>query len=75
MKYVELFGYFSSFIILVSLMMNSIKKLRWINCIGAFMFSIYGVLVGSIPTTFLNLGIVIINFYYLFKLHSSSKEV
>lgn len=74
MNLLDLFGYLSSFVILVSLTMNSIVKLRWINMIGGVMFTIYGALLGSIPTAFLNFGIVIIDLYYLYQLYTTKES-
>jgi len=74
MNFLDLFGYLSSFIILVSLTMSSIIKLRWINLVGAALFTIYGVMLKSVPTAFLNFGIVIIDIYYLFKLYSKKED-
>jgi hypothetical protein len=66
-------GYIASFIVLVSLLMTSLKKLRWINLIGSVMFGTYGFLILSIPTGLMNVGIAIINIYYLYKMYSSSE--
>lgn len=65
------FGYAASVVILVSLMMSSIIKLRWINLVGAVMFATFGFLIGSIPTGSLNLGIAIIDVYYLVRIYRS----
>ena len=64
-------GYAASLIVLISLLMSSIKKLRWINLAGALLFGIYGFMIQSLPTGFMNLGIVIIDIYYLVK-HNST---
>jgi len=50
----ELTGYFASILILVSLLMSSAVKLRIINAIGAAVFTVYGILIHSYPTAFLN---------------------
>lgn len=71
----EWIGYIASFVILISLIMNSIIKLRWINLVGSLIFSIYGALIGSYPVTIMNLGIVLINIYYLFKIYSKKKYI
>lgn len=65
---IETLGYLASFIILVSLTMKSIVKLRWINAFGSFLFVIFAVLTKSIPTVFMNCGIVIIDLWYVFKI-------
>lgn len=67
------FGYIASLIILVSLLNSSIIKLRWTNMVGALLFSIYGVLIGSLPVAVMNGGIVLINIYYLIKIYSSKE--
>jgi hypothetical protein len=64
-------GYAASLIVLISLLMSSIKKLRWINLAGALLFGIYGFMIQSLPTGFMNLGIVIIDIYYLVKMYKS----
>lgn len=64
-------GYIASLIILISLLMRSIKKLRWINLFGAILFGIYGYLIGSIPTSFMNFGIALINIYFLYSIYSN----
>lgn len=66
--YIEALGYLASFIILVSLTMKSIVKLRWINAFGSLLFVIFAVLTNSVPTIFMNCGIVIIDLWYVFKI-------
>lgn len=67
----EYLGYLASIIVLISLLMSSIKKLRWINLIGSITFATYGFLIGSIPVGLLNIGTVCINVYYLTKMYTS----
>lgn len=67
----EWIGYIASMIVLVSLLMSSIKRLRWINLVGALVFGFYGFMIGSIPTGFMNVGIVLIDIYYLVKMYQS----
>lgn len=64
-NFIEYLGYLASFIILVSLVMRSIKRLRFINLLGSLIFAVYGYFIGSIPVVVMNLGIVGINIYYL----------
>jgi len=70
-SFVEWLGYIASLIILISLLNSSIIKLRWINLIGAILFSIYGVFLGSLPVAFMNGAIAIIDIYYLIKIYST----
>jgi hypothetical protein len=70
----EWLGYLSSVIVAISLTMSSIVKLRWYNMIGAIAFSVYGFLIGSLPVGLLNLFIVCINIYYLYKLYAKPQQ-
>ncbi len=68
------FGYLATIVILISLTMSSIIRLRWINLAGSVMFAIFGFMIGSIPTALLNLGIVIIDSYYLYRIYSEEDD-
>ncbi|WP_432661920.1 hypothetical protein R9X47_15250 [Wukongibacter baidiensis] len=72
-SWLEWLGYLASLIVLISLLMSSILKLRWINLIGSGLFCLYGFLIGALPVGFMNLGIVAINVYYLVKIYSSKE--
>ncbi len=61
----ELVGYLASALIVVSLLMSSVHRLRVINLIGAVVFTVYGLLIGSIPVVLTNGAIVVIDLYYL----------
>jgi hypothetical protein len=74
-NWLEWFGYAASVVILISLTMSSIVKLRWINLAGAIMFAAYGYLIGSIPTGTLNLGIAFIDIYYLARLYRAKDDL
>ncbi len=66
----EYIGYIGSVIIAISLMMSSIIKLRWLNLLGASIFSTYGFIIGAMPVAFLNLFITLINVYHLSRIYS-----
>lgn len=72
-NWLEWLGYLASLIVLISLLMNSIIKLRWINLLGSSIFSLYGFLIGALPVGFMNLGIVLINIYHLVKIYHSKE--
>jgi len=61
----ELIGYIGSILVAISLMMKSLVRLRIINLLGALFFTIYGLLIGAFPVTFLNTLIVGVNVYFL----------
>ncbi len=72
-NWLEWLGYLASLVVLISLVMSSIIKLRWINLAGSALFSLYGFLIGAPPVGFMNLGIAVINVYYLIKIYSSKE--
>lgn len=63
----EVIGYTGSLLILVSMLMTSVVKLRIINMIGSAVFTVYAILIGSYPTAFLNGCLVVINVFHLVK--------
>ncbi len=66
----EWLGYIASLIVLISLLMSSVKRLRWINLGGSLLFAVYGFLIGALPVGIMNAGIVTINIYYLFQMYA-----
>lgn len=71
--FLEWFGYAASVVVAVSLIMNSLLRLRWINLFGSAMFSTYGLLIGAMPVFILNGFIVLINIYYLYQIYSKTE--
>lgn len=69
----EGFGYLASVLITISLMMRSIVRLRWINLVGAACFTLYGILIGAYPVAALNFAIVLINVYFIWKMHRTKE--
>ena len=65
---IEAFGYLGSFLVLVSMLMTSVVKLRVINTIGSIIFTIYALIIRSYPTALMNAALVFINLYFLFKM-------
>ena len=61
----ELFGYLGSFLVLISMLMTSVVRLRIINLIGSAVFAAYAILIRSYPTALLNGCLVLINLYHL----------
>ena len=64
----EIFGYIGSGRILLSMMMTSVEKLRWINMLGALISTIYGVILGTWPVVLLNVGTICINVVQIIRL-------
>lgn len=72
--YVEILGYVGSFVILISLTMKSIVKLRWINAAGSFLFVIFAFLTNSTPTVVMNVGIIIIDIWFVYQLSKTKAD-
>lgn len=70
----EWIGYVASVIVLVSLSMASIIKLRWYNMVGAGIFSAYGFLIGAYPVGIMNFLIVCANIYNLYKMYQQTED-
>lgn len=70
----EWVGYAASALVLISLMMASILRLRILNLLGATVFCIYGLLIGSYPVAAMNFLIALFDIYYLFKLRKIKEE-
>jgi hypothetical protein len=67
-NWIEWLGYAASIVVAVSLMMTNIRRLRWINLIGAVAFTVYGALLQVYPVLVVNGFIVGVNVYYLIRL-------
>ncbi len=67
-----MYGYLGSVLVAVSLMMNSIVRLRWINLFGAAVFSSYGLMIAAYPVFVLNGFIVLVDIYYLVQMGRKS---
>lgn len=61
----ELVGYAASILIVVSLAMSSVVRLRLVSFVGSVTFVVYGVLIGAIPIVVTNASIAVINVWYL----------
>lgn len=68
MSVIDLIGYLGSVLVAVSLMMNSLVRLRWINLVGALAFSLYGLLVGAYPVFIVNGFIALVDVWYLVRM-------
>ena len=67
----EIIGYVGSALVLVSFLMASVVKLRVVNAVGSTIFAVYALLIRSYPTMIMNICLVLINLYYLWKLRNS----
>ena len=70
---VELVGYLGSILVMVSMLMTSVKKLRIVNSIGCVIFTAYALIIHSYPTALMNGFIIIINIHHLIKISKMEK--
>ena len=69
--YFEIIGYIGTALILLSMAMSSLKKLRIMNVCGSFFSMTYSFLVAAYPVFLLNAVLIVIN---LFKLFTEKRE-
>ena len=71
--FLEIFGYIGSAMILLSMMMTSVEKLRWFNMSGALISAVYGAILGTWPVVFLNVGSITINVVQIIRLRRKTE--
>ena len=62
---IEILGYVATVIVIFSFTIRNLKWLRIVNTIGCFLFTIYGLLILSMPIIITNTAIMIINLYQI----------
>lgn len=67
--YLEIFGYIGTALVLLSMMMTSLVKLRWLNSAGSLISMIYAYCNNTWPVVLLNLGLLVINIVQLVRLY------
>ena len=61
----EIIGYVASLLVVVSLAMTSVVRLRTISLVGSVAFVVYGVLISSVPILITNAAIAVLNVWFL----------
>ena len=69
---IELIGYLGSILVLMSMLMSSVIKLRIINTVGSIIFTFYAFAIQTYPTAILNVILVGVNIYNIIKLLKST---
>ena len=72
---IEILGYVATVIVIFSFTIRNLKWLRIVNTIGCFLFTIYGLLILSMPIIITNTAIMIINLYQILKTFKTVKKV
>lgn len=70
----ELIGYVGSLLVIISMLMTSVVKLRIINTIGSVIFCGYAICIHSYPTAAMQVCLILINIINLHKLTNTKKE-
>ena len=63
----ELIGYLASVLVVASLAMTSVVRLRILSLAGSVTFVVYGALIGSVPIVVTNASIAVLNVWFLSK--------
>ncbi len=64
----EYLGYLASALLVASLTMSDVMKLRWFNLAGCIAFTLYGVAIDAVPVAFTNGLLTFVNIYHIIKL-------
>lgn len=71
----ELVGYLASALVVASLAMTSVVRLRTISLGGSITFVVYGALIGSLPIIVTNASIAVLNIWFLSRELSGSRDL
>ena len=64
----DIIGYIGSLLILISFLFKDVRLIRIVNIVGAIFFIVYGVVIKTWPTVFVNIALIIIHIFYLVKM-------
>ncbi len=70
---IEIIGYIGSALVLVSMLMTSVVRLRIINLIGSVIFAGYALAIRSYPTAIMNICLAGINVYHLVRIFKEQR--
>ena len=73
--YLEIFGYMGTALVIISMMMKSINKLRMMNMAGGAVSGIYSAIIGAWPIVVMNACIITINLYYLIRAYMKMRKI
>lgn len=72
---VELVGYVASALVVASLAMTSVVRLRVVSLVGSLVFVVYGALLPSIPIIVTNAAVALLNIWFLRKEFSPNRDL
>ena len=71
----ELIGYLASLLVVISLSMTSVVRLRMISLAGSVAFVAYASLIGSVPIVVTNIAIACLNIWFLWRELSGGRDL
>ncbi len=71
---IEVFGYIGSALVIISMLMTSVVKLRVVNMCGALISTIYAVIVTAWPVAVLNAALIVIQIFQLCRLRKEKQK-
>ena len=72
--WLEILGYTGTMLVVISMMMSSVTKLRIVNMSGSVITTIYSAICGTWPIVFMNVSLFLINGFHLVKNHIAKKK-
>ncbi len=72
--YLEIFGYIGTALVIISMMMKSINRLRIFNIAGSVISTIYSIIAGAWPIVVMNVSLIAINSYHLLKAYTDKEN-
>ncbi len=69
--FVEAFGYLGTALVIISMLMTSVVKLRVINLCGSVISAVYAGIIGTWPVVLLNVSLVTINAVQLIRMRGT----
>jgi len=72
--YLEIFGYIGTALVITSMMMKSINRLRIFNIAGSVISTIYSIIAGAWPIVVMNISLIAINSYHLLKAYTDKEN-
>ncbi len=73
-SWIEWFGTLASVVVALSLTMRNIKRLRILNLVGSLAFAVYGFRISAWPVFGLNVFIVAVNAWYLYRMAADARK-
>lgn len=75
MNWVEVVGYVASALVVISLAMTSVVRLRVISLVGSVTFVAYGLMLPSVPIIITNTAVALLNLWFLRKEFAADRDL